>query len=254
MRHNVYIFVKKLFLIEKATFLSLTQPFKRLLPPPPLEDFLSLVASGDIPAQDPQMLNLPLQSILNSVQRNPSQQNLAALQHIQQQLMAQHARLAGSSGPVDASQQNHHLFYQPTGAQVYGNPTQNHHAQAQLQQQMIAQQQQQQHAQAQAAHLHVQAHMQAQAHAQHAQAQAHTQHQQQQQHAQLRAQAHMQAQAHAQAQQQHIQQQQQQQQAVVAEVLATAKDGTGGKKRIGDQGVTNGEFRSATRVKTETKS
>merc|ERR1711981_1347853 len=173
-----------------------------------VDDFLSLVASGDIPAQDPQMLNLPLQSILNSVRRNPSQQNLAALQHIQQQLMAQHARLAGSSGPVDASQQNHHLFYQPTGAQVYGNPTQNHHAQAQLQQQMIAQQQQQQ----------------------------------QQQH------------AHAQAQQQHIQQQQQQQQAVVAEVLATAKDGTGGKKRIGDQGVTNGEFRSATRVKTETKS
>merc|ERR1711981_1142665 len=168
-----------------------------------VDDFLSLVASGDIPAQDPQMLNLPLQSILNSVQRNPSQQNLAALQHIQQQLMAQHARLAGSSGPVDASQQNHHLFYQPTGAQVYGNPTQNHHAQAQLQQQMIVQQQQ---------------------------------------HAQLRAQAHMQAQAHAQAQQQHIQQQQQQQQAVVAEVLATAKDGTGGKKRIGDQGVTNGEF------------
>merc|ERR1712072_1377474 len=170
-----------------------------------VDDFLSLVASGDIPAQDPQMLNLPLQSILNSVQRNPSQQNLAALQHIQQQLMAQHARLSGSSGPVDASQQNHHLFYQPTGAQVYGNPTQNHHAQAQLQQQMIVQQQQQQqqHAQAQAAHLHVQAHMKAQAHAQHAQAQAHTQHQQQQQHAQLRAQAHMQAQAHAQTQHTH---------------------------------------------------
>ena len=43
-----------------------------------VEDFLSLVASGDLPAQDPRMLTTPLQSYIAQrtaeAQRNPSQQ------------------------------------------------------------------------------------------------------------------------------------------------------------------------------------
>jgi len=58
-----------------------------------VDDFLSLVASGDIPAQDPQLLNLPLQSLISNVHKNPSQQNLAALHQLQQQILAQQARL-----------------------------------------------------------------------------------------------------------------------------------------------------------------
>ena len=37
-----------------------------------VDDFLSLVASGDIPHQDPHMLNVPLQSVLQQQQNNNS--------------------------------------------------------------------------------------------------------------------------------------------------------------------------------------
>eukprot|EP00519_Triparma_laevis_P002999 CAMPEP_0182496088 /NCGR_PEP_ID=MMETSP1321-20130603/4770_1 /TAXON_ID=91990 /ORGANISM="Bolidomonas sp., Strain RCC1657" /LENGTH=570 /DNA_ID=CAMNT_0024699601 /DNA_START=108 /DNA_END=1820 /DNA_ORIENTATION=- len=71
-----------------------------------VEDFLSLVASGDIPAQDPHMLNIPLQSYIANAQRNPSQQNLAALHQLQQQIIAQQVKNIqvpmGSMNPLAA--------------------------------------------------------------------------------------------------------------------------------------------------------
>jgi hypothetical protein len=63
-----------------------------------VDDFLSLVASGDIPHQDPHMLNVPLQSVLQQQQQQQQQQhhqhqggNSTAAQLIahQQQLLAQ---------------------------------------------------------------------------------------------------------------------------------------------------------------------
>ena len=51
-----------------------------------VDDFLSLVASGDIPHQDPHLLNVPLQSILQQQQNN---QTAAAQFLAQQQLLAQ---------------------------------------------------------------------------------------------------------------------------------------------------------------------
>ena len=65
-----------------------------------VDDFLSLVASGDIPHQDPHMLNVPLQSVLQQQQQQQQQQqhqhqhqggNTTAAQLIahQQQLLAQ---------------------------------------------------------------------------------------------------------------------------------------------------------------------
>lgn len=59
-----------------------------------VDDFLSLVASGDIPHQDPHMLNVPLQSVLQQQQNNSS----AAAQFLaQQQLLAQAAGGGGNS-------------------------------------------------------------------------------------------------------------------------------------------------------------
>uniref|UniRef100_A0A6V2AY19 Uncharacterized protein n=2 Tax=Ditylum brightwellii TaxID=49249 RepID=A0A6V2AY19_9STRA len=61
-----------------------------------VDDFLSLVASGDIPHQDPHMLNVPLQSVLQQQQAasqggNQSGAQAAATQLLQQQLIAQAA-------------------------------------------------------------------------------------------------------------------------------------------------------------------
>jgi hypothetical protein len=60
-----------------------------------VEDFLSLVASGDIPHQDPNMLQVPLQKVLQqsgSVSKGGSKRKLS-----QHQLVALASRLAGSS-------------------------------------------------------------------------------------------------------------------------------------------------------------
>jgi hypothetical protein len=57
-----------------------------------VDDFLSLVASGDIPHQDPHLLNVPLQSVLHQ-QQNQGSNASAAAQYLaqQQQLLAQAA-------------------------------------------------------------------------------------------------------------------------------------------------------------------
>ena len=55
-----------------------------------VDDFLSLVASGDIPHQDPHMLNVPLHSVLQ-------QQQHAAQFLAQQQLLAQAANGSGNN-------------------------------------------------------------------------------------------------------------------------------------------------------------
>jgi hypothetical protein len=61
-----------------------------------VDDFLSLVASGDIPHQDPHLLNIPLQSLLQQHQQNNN--NSAAAQLLaQQQLLAQAANGSGNS-------------------------------------------------------------------------------------------------------------------------------------------------------------
>ena len=44
-----------------------------------VEDFLSLVASGDIPHQDPHMLNVPLQKVMQQTGVKRAQQHLLAL-------------------------------------------------------------------------------------------------------------------------------------------------------------------------------
>jgi len=54
-----------------------------------VDDFLSLVASGDIPHQDPHMLNVPLQSVMQQQQGNQSGAHVAATYLAQQQLLAQ---------------------------------------------------------------------------------------------------------------------------------------------------------------------
>lgn len=59
-----------------------------------VDDFLSLVASGDIPHQDPHMLNMPLQSVM---QQQGSAQVAAATLLAQQQFFAQ-AAAAGHAG------------------------------------------------------------------------------------------------------------------------------------------------------------
>jgi len=56
-----------------------------------VDDFLSLVASGDIPHQDPHMLNVPLQSVLHQHQHNQSGAQAAAAYLAQQQILAQAA-------------------------------------------------------------------------------------------------------------------------------------------------------------------
>ena len=60
-----------------------------------VDDFLSLVANGDIPHQDPHMLNVPLQTVLQQSQKSGAS---AAAQYLaQQQLLAQAAGNTNSS-------------------------------------------------------------------------------------------------------------------------------------------------------------
>jgi hypothetical protein len=61
-----------------------------------MDDFLSLVASGDIPHQD--LLNVPLQSVLQQQQHNNNSSASAAAQYLaHQQLLAQAANNNNSS-------------------------------------------------------------------------------------------------------------------------------------------------------------
>lgn len=62
-----------------------------------VDDFLSLVASGDIPHQDPHMLNVPLQSVLHQHQNNQSGAQAAATYLAQQQILAQAANSGDGS-------------------------------------------------------------------------------------------------------------------------------------------------------------
>ena len=69
-----------------------------------VEDFLSLMASGDIPHQDPSLLNVPLQKVMqqygvgaaNSLKRKLSQQQLSALAS-----RISRSRLAGSASNIN---------------------------------------------------------------------------------------------------------------------------------------------------------
>jgi hypothetical protein len=61
-----------------------------------VDDFLSLVASGDIPHQDPHLLNMPLQSLLQQQQQS-SNNSAAAHLLAQQQILAQAANGSGTS-------------------------------------------------------------------------------------------------------------------------------------------------------------
>lgn len=54
-----------------------------------VEDFLSLMSSGDIPQQDPSILNVPLVQQQQSGQSSGSQSAASLLAHHQQQLLAQ---------------------------------------------------------------------------------------------------------------------------------------------------------------------
>lgn len=62
-----------------------------------VDDFLSLVASGDIPHQDPHMLNVPLQTVLQQQQNQSSGASAAAQYLAHQQLLAQAANNSNSS-------------------------------------------------------------------------------------------------------------------------------------------------------------
>ena len=69
-----------------------------------VDDFLSLVASGDIPHQDPHLLNVPLQSVMQqqAAAGNPSGAQKAAATYLaQQQLLAQ-AATGGSNSISDS--------------------------------------------------------------------------------------------------------------------------------------------------------
>lgn len=70
-----------------------------------VDDFLSLVASGDIPPQDPQLLNNSLNSLMTKVQKNPSQQNLGLLHQYQQQILAQQKNMQGGGHQQNEQQQ-----------------------------------------------------------------------------------------------------------------------------------------------------
>jgi hypothetical protein len=70
-----------------------------------VDDFLSLVASGDIPPQDPQLLNNSLNSLMTKVQKNPSQQNLGLLHQYQQQILAQQKNMQGGHQQNEQQQQ-----------------------------------------------------------------------------------------------------------------------------------------------------
>mmetsp|Transcript_9147 Transcript_9147/g.17223 ORF Transcript_9147/g.17223 Transcript_9147/m.17223 type:complete len:881 (+) Transcript_9147:381-3023(+) len=61
-----------------------------------VDDFLSLVASGDIPHQDPHLLNVPLQSLLQQQQQS-SNNSAAAHLLAQQQILTQAANGNGNS-------------------------------------------------------------------------------------------------------------------------------------------------------------
>ena len=63
-----------------------------------VEDFLSLVASGDIPHQDPNMLQVPLQKVMEQsgyVSKGGAKRKLS-----QHQLVALASRLTGSSASL----------------------------------------------------------------------------------------------------------------------------------------------------------
>jgi hypothetical protein len=63
-----------------------------------VDDFLSLVASGDIPHQDPHMLNVPLQNLMQQQQQNnQTSAQAAATLLAQSQLLAQAANNGNSS-------------------------------------------------------------------------------------------------------------------------------------------------------------
>jgi len=66
-----------------------------------VDDFLSLVASGDIPHQDPHMLNVPLQSVMQHQQSNQTGAQAAATYLAHQQLLAQAAN-GGNSALTNA--------------------------------------------------------------------------------------------------------------------------------------------------------
>jgi len=72
-----------------------------------VDDFLSLVASGDIPHQDPHMLNVPLQNVMQqqqaaaaaaAAQGNPAAQQVAGAYLAQLQQQQQHASLGNLAG------------------------------------------------------------------------------------------------------------------------------------------------------------
>ena len=73
-----------------------------------VDDFLSLVASGDIPHQDPHMLNVPLQSVMQQQQAaaqqgggmNPAAQQAAGAYLAQLQQQQQHGSLGSLAGNV----------------------------------------------------------------------------------------------------------------------------------------------------------
>lgn len=62
-----------------------------------VDDFLSLVASGDIPHQDPHLLNVPLQTVLQQQQNKSSASAAAQYLAQQQQLLAQATNNSNSS-------------------------------------------------------------------------------------------------------------------------------------------------------------
>lgn len=62
-----------------------------------VDDFLSLVASGDIPHQDPHLLNIPLQSLLQQQQQSSNNSAATAQLLAQQQLLSQTANGGGNS-------------------------------------------------------------------------------------------------------------------------------------------------------------
>ncbi len=100
-----------------------------------VDDFLSLVASGDIPHQDPHLLNIPLQAVLHQ-QQNQGSNASAAAQYLaqQQQLLAQAA--GGSNASLSQRIASFGgLNGNSSVASLLGQLSQHHHQQQQQQQQ-----------------------------------------------------------------------------------------------------------------------
>eukprot|EP00588_Corethron_pennatum_P013634 CAMPEP_0194267960 /NCGR_PEP_ID=MMETSP0169-20130528/2359_1 /TAXON_ID=218684 /ORGANISM="Corethron pennatum, Strain L29A3" /LENGTH=795 /DNA_ID=CAMNT_0039008995 /DNA_START=169 /DNA_END=2559 /DNA_ORIENTATION=- len=72
-----------------------------------VDDFLSLVANGDIPHQDPHLLNMPLQSVMK--QQNQTGAQAAAAYLAQQQILAQAAAAIGASNNSSQSSVSNHF-------------------------------------------------------------------------------------------------------------------------------------------------